>query len=95
MPLRYIASVAQPTEQSCTHSIRPPFRSKGIKGFWWSYPNIYDLVERELKIDKPFTDWTRSSFFSPDGLQVAASCFLSIVFPFVVARNVPLTCSGR
>ncbi|CAN0298976.1 unnamed protein product, partial [Hapterophycus canaliculatus] len=44
----------------------------GIKGFWWSYPNIYDLVERELKIDKPFTDWTRSSFFSPDGLQVEA-----------------------
>lgn len=41
----------------------------GIKGFWWSYPNIYDLVERELKIENPFTDWTRSSFFSPDGLQ--------------------------
>ncbi|CAN0039320.1 unnamed protein product, partial [Scytosiphon promiscuus] len=50
----------------------------GIKGFWWSYPNIYDLVEKELKIDKPFTDWTRSSFFSPDGLQVAGSCFVSI-----------------
>lgn len=45
----------------------------GIKGFWWSYPNIYDLVERELKIENPFTDWTRSSFFSPDGLQVVGS----------------------
>eukprot|EP00904_Undaria_pinnatifida_P012142 jgi/Undpi1/8058/HiC_scaffold_24.g10530.m1 len=44
----------------------------GIKGFWWSYPNIYDLVERQLNIDNPFTDWTRSSFFSPHGLQVEA-----------------------
>lgn len=45
---------------------------QGIKGFWWSYPNIYDLVERELGVDRPFTDWTRSSFFSPAGLQVEA-----------------------
>ncbi|CAM9879016.1 unnamed protein product, partial [Ascophyllum nodosum] len=44
----------------------------GIKGFWWSYPNIYDLVERQLRVENPFTDWTRSSFFSPDGLQVEA-----------------------
>lgn len=47
----------------------------GIKGFWWSYPNIYDLVERELRIEDPFTDWTRSSFFNPDGLQVEAPVF--------------------
>ncbi|CAM9460726.1 unnamed protein product, partial [Ectocarpus sp. 13 AM-2016] len=49
----------------------------GIKGFWWSYPNIYDLVERELKIENPFTDWTRSSFFSPDGLQVVEAPVLN------------------
>ncbi|CAN0260079.1 unnamed protein product [Discosporangium mesarthrocarpum] len=44
----------------------------GIKGFWWSYPNIYRLVEEELKVENPFSDWTRSSFFSPKGLQVCA-----------------------
>lgn len=37
--------------------------------FWYQYSNINALVE-ELGIDDPFTDWTRSSFWTPDGLQV-------------------------
>eukprot|EP00752_Nemacystus_decipiens_P011813 g10482.t1 len=59
----------------------------GIKGFWWSYPNIYDLVERELNIEKPFTDWTRSSFFSPDGLQAREHGTLSLVEAPVLNRE--------
>lgn len=46
----------------------------GIKGFWWQYNNIYELV-RELGIQEPFTDWTRSTFYSPDGIQVEAPVF--------------------
>lgn len=46
----------------------------GIKGFWWQYHNIYELV-RELDIAWPFTDWTRSSFYSPSGIQVQAPVF--------------------
>ncbi|KAI5076277.1 hypothetical protein GOP47_0008342 [Adiantum capillus-veneris] len=43
----------------------------GIKGFWWQYGNIYELV-KELGIPWPFTDWTRSTFYSPNGIQVEA-----------------------
>ncbi|MCO5601895.1 hypothetical protein L7F22_056021 [Adiantum nelumboides] len=46
----------------------------GIKGFWWQYGNIYELV-KELGIPWPFTDWTRSTFYSPDGMQVEAPVF--------------------
>jgi hypothetical protein len=41
----------------------------GIKGFWYQYANIESLVKK-LGID-PFTEWTRSSFWAPDGLQVS------------------------
>ena len=37
--------------------------------FWYQYSNINALVG-ELGIDNPFTEWTRSSFWAPDGLQV-------------------------
>ena len=37
--------------------------------FWYQYSNISALVD-ELGIDTPFTEWTRSSFWAPDGLQV-------------------------
>ena len=37
--------------------------------FWYQYSNINALVG-ELGIDNPFTKWTRSSFWAPDGLQV-------------------------
>ncbi len=36
--------------------------------FWYQYSNINALVG-ELGIDNPFTEWTRSSFWAPDGLQ--------------------------
>jgi len=43
----------------------------GIKGFWAQYANIYQLVD-ELCIPDPFTDWTASAFYSPQGLEVKA-----------------------
>ncbi|DBA90704.1 TPA: hypothetical protein ACH3X1_003920 [Trebouxia sp. C0004] len=46
----------------------------GIKGFWYQYSNINALVG-ELGIDNPFTEWTRSSFWDPDGLQVQSPIF--------------------
>ncbi|GAQ79859.1 Amine oxidase [Klebsormidium nitens] len=46
----------------------------GMKGFWYQYHNIYRLVE-ELSILPPFTEWTRSSFYSPAGIQVEAPVF--------------------
>lgn len=46
----------------------------GIKGFWYQYSNINALVD-ELGIDTPFTEWTRSSFWAPDGLQVQSPIF--------------------
>lgn len=36
--------------------------------FWYQYSNINALVA-ELGIEDPFTQWTRSSFWAPDGLQ--------------------------
>uniref|UniRef100_A0A383VMW8 Amine oxidase domain-containing protein n=1 Tax=Tetradesmus obliquus TaxID=3088 RepID=A0A383VMW8_TETOB len=46
----------------------------GIKGFWYQYANIEALVA-ELGIPSPFTPFTRSSFWSPDGLQVESPIF--------------------
>lgn len=46
----------------------------GIKGFWYQYSNINALVDA-LGIEDPFTDWTRSSFWAPDGLQVQSPIF--------------------
>ncbi|WIA19763.1 hypothetical protein OEZ85_005677 [Tetradesmus obliquus] len=46
----------------------------GIKGFWYQYSNIEALVS-ELGIPSPFTPFTRSSFWSPDGLQVESPIF--------------------
>ncbi|KAL3146106.1 hypothetical protein ABBQ38_015455 [Trebouxia sp. C0009 RCD-2024] len=46
----------------------------GIKGFWYQYSNINALVA-ELGIEDPFTQWTRSSFWAPDGLQVQSPIF--------------------
>lgn len=83
---RRAAQSLKPSLFQATHllmcRVSPVRCCEGIKGFWWSYPNIYDLVERELKIEKPFTDWTRSSFFSPDGLQARETrrCFVDYAF---------------
>ena len=45
----------------------------GIHGFWYPYRNIFALVE-QLGL-KPFTDWTRSSQYSPAGLEVESPIF--------------------
>ena len=45
----------------------------GIHGFWYPYRNIFNRV-RELGI-KPFTRFTRSSQYSPVGLEVESPIF--------------------
>ena len=45
----------------------------GIHGFWYPYQNIFQLV-KELGLS-PFTTWTRSSQYSPAGLEVESPIF--------------------
>lgn len=45
----------------------------GIHGFWYPYKNIFSLIH-ELNIN-PFTSWTRSSQYSPFGLEVESPIF--------------------
>ncbi len=45
----------------------------GIHGFWYPYRNIFALIN-ELNIN-PFTTWTRSSQYSPAGLEVESPIF--------------------
>ncbi|PPS46040.1 FAD-dependent oxidoreductase [Chroococcidiopsis sp. TS-821] len=45
----------------------------GIHGFWYPYSNTFSLV-RELGIN-PFTPFTRSSQYSPAGLEVVSPIF--------------------
>ena len=45
----------------------------GVHGFWYPYQNIFSLV-RELGLN-PFTPWTRSSQYSPAGLEVESPIF--------------------
>lgn len=45
----------------------------GIHGFWYPYQNIFSLV-KELELD-PFTPFTRSSQYSPAGLEVESPIF--------------------
>ncbi|KAF5833500.1 hypothetical protein DUNSADRAFT_10187 [Dunaliella salina] len=47
----------------------------GIKGFWYSYKNIFKLVEELNLPEWPFTDWTNSGFWSPKGLVTEAPVF--------------------
>merc|ERR1719478_1873724 len=52
-----------------------PFEA-GTRGFWFDYPNINGLVkDLGLKEEEVFTDFTTSSFFSPDGLEATAPVF--------------------
>lgn len=46
----------------------------GIKGFWYQYKNIDELV-KTLEVREPFTPWCRSSYWSPQGLQVQSPVF--------------------
>ncbi len=45
----------------------------GIHGFWYPYRNIFKVVD-QLKL-KPFTSFTRSSQYSPLGLEVQSPIF--------------------
>ncbi|MCU0570607.1 MAG: FAD-dependent oxidoreductase [Oculatellaceae cyanobacterium Prado106] len=45
----------------------------GVHGFWYPYRNIFALVD-QLGL-KPFTPWTRSSQYSPAGLEVESPIF--------------------
>lgn len=45
----------------------------GIHGFWYPYRNIFALTD-SLGI-QPFTPWTRSSQYSPHGLEVESPIF--------------------
>ncbi|CAM9349322.1 unnamed protein product, partial [Hapterophycus canaliculatus] len=46
----------------------------GVHGFWYPYRNIFKLIEKDLKID-PFTPWTQSAQYSPEGLEVISPIF--------------------
>ena len=45
----------------------------GIHGFWYPYRNIFALVDR-LGLH-PFTDWTRSTQYSPAGVEAISPIF--------------------
>ncbi|KAE9447397.1 hypothetical protein C3L33_20703, partial [Rhododendron williamsianum] len=45
----------------------------GIRGFWYPYRNIFNLVD-ELGI-KPFTNWIKSAQYSGEGLEVEFPIF--------------------
>ncbi len=45
----------------------------GIHGFWYPYKNIFGLVDH-LGL-QPFTPWTQSSQYSPEGLEAVSPIF--------------------
>lgn len=45
----------------------------GIRGFWYPYRNIFNLVD-ELGV-KPFTSWTKTAQYSDEGLEVTSAIF--------------------
>ena len=54
----------------------------GTRGFWKDYPNIESLLsEMKVPINEVLTDFTASSFFSPDGLEATAPVFSASAFP--------------
>jgi uncharacterized protein with NAD-binding domain and iron-sulfur cluster len=48
----------------------------GIHGFWYPYRNIFALVD-QLGL-KPFTDWTRSTQYSPAGVEAISPIFQNL-----------------
>jgi len=50
-----------------------PFEA-GTRGFWKDYPNINALTA-ELGLQRVFTDFTSSAFWSPQGLEATAPVF--------------------
>jgi len=73
-----------------------PFLSKsgkpveaGTRGFWKDYPNINQLCsELGLSEDDIFTEYTNSSFYSPDGLEATAPVFSEGKIPDIES-NIP------
>ena len=64
-----------------------PFEA-GTRGFWYDYPNINGLVkDLGLREEEVFTDYTNSSFYSPDGLEATAPVFSKGVELF--GRKIP------
>jgi len=69
----------------------------GIHGFWYPYRNIFSLV-KELNLD-PFTAWTRSSQYSPAGLEVESPIFQNLprlpaplgTFAYTKFKRLPLS----
>lgn len=49
----------------------------GIHGFWYPYRNIFALIDH-LGI-KPFTDWTRSTQYSPAGVEAISPIFQNLL----------------
>ncbi|KAJ7513577.1 hypothetical protein O6H91_23G005300 [Diphasiastrum complanatum] len=47
-----------------------------LAGFWYPYKNIFALVD-ELGI-QPFTNWTQSAQYSPNGLEVESPIFQDV-----------------
>jgi uncharacterized protein with NAD-binding domain and iron-sulfur cluster len=65
----YLSSTGKPVEA-------------GTRGFWKDYPNINALCkELGLNENEIFTDYTNSSFYSPDGLEATAPVFSNAKFP--------------
>lgn len=52
----------------------------GTRGFWMDYPNINQLCD-QLNLRNVFTEFTNSSFYSPEGLEATAPVFSSAGFP--------------
>lgn len=52
----------------------------GFRGFWKDYPNINSFCD-QLNLTNVFTEFTNSSFYSPEGLEATAPVFSSAGFP--------------
>ncbi|KAL7580969.1 hypothetical protein ACA910_005783 [Epithemia clementina (nom. ined.)] len=65
----------------------------GTRGFWKDYPNINSLsAELGISESSVFTDFTNSSFYSPDGLEATAPVFSNAKFPDL-PKNIPFLSS--
>ncbi|KAH8072362.1 flavin containing amine oxidoreductase [Aureococcus anophagefferens] len=63
-----VLDAGQPLVEMTTESGKP--FDLGQRGFWKDYPNLNALGD-ELGLD-PYTDFTESSFFGPEGLEATA-----------------------
>jgi uncharacterized protein with NAD-binding domain and iron-sulfur cluster len=76
----YLSSTGKPVEA-------------GTRGFWKDYPNINHLcTELGLLESNVFTEFTNSSFYSPDGLEATAPVFSDATI-LDVAKQFPLPLS--